>query len=229
MTYDSKTYGQSPFGNTDLSAAQTTTIGVPAVEMNDDGQDRSARTDRTSVRRRDSEVPNESLSGAYPQKSSSMGKEPRLPSDPPSIKLRTPRLSVFHCSNGVSGWPYLGEIVGWCIYWLAFGFIRSLASPKVVRYMSIVFSRYTLIAVVCVSGYAIARALTLLELRSKDAQAVANEALRLDTKDTDSLSNVSENANEALFTTRQSVDRTRKFVVSLFAFLVAYLIVSVLY
>ena len=141
MAYDSKTFGQSPFGQTVATTAaksrRSKTATTPTAEdaLSDQIGDDQIGDDPLNDNPLNDDKPGENAPEKAP---------PELPADrAPHRQLRRAEVSLFYLPQGrIGGLNLLGEAVGWLLLWGTVGFFRAYIPPPVLALFDRLFHPY---------------------------------------------------------------------------------------
>lgn len=161
MAYNSKTFGQSPFGNSAETTAATpprTRKAPPAASSTDEAlsdqiEDNNAATD-------DEQQP------------------PALPNNSLANRQSFRTRSIFHIPKGkVTGLNMLSEAVGWLMAWGTVGFFRNHIPAPVLTCFDVLFHPYCTAGITLLSALLAGQCLRRYQLKIASLRQLATIAI----------------------------------------------------
>ena len=152
MPYDTRTYGQSPFG-------------APASAKRSDSQEEAPTANPSEALSDELATPSAPSLGASSPSAPSLGASSKTDSPPPlptgyvpAAKARPPRLALLYLpKGGLTGMPIAGEAALWLMAWGTVGFFRSYIPPAALSACDRLFSPWGMAALTFLSALSLGR------------------------------------------------------------------------
>lgn len=173
MTYDTKTYGQSPFGNTTAPPKENSASEALSDQLAGRQQRPVRKTQLAARSHKTSDSETDAAATA-----SSPAQPPALPADySPVLKPKPSSLPTFYLPKGRTGLPILGEMTGWLMAWGTVGFFRSYVPEPVITFFDGFFSPWGMAGVTLFSALLIGRRFRHYSLKLAAVRKLATTAI----------------------------------------------------